>query len=106
MPYQNKECADACAACIPIAAACAVACIDAGRHACAKHCLECVDICKTMVVFAARDSKHMAAVAAACETICEACAGECEQHDNAHCNACAAACRTCAEKCKQMAGNA
>lgn len=106
MTYQNKSCADACASCIPIAAACAIDCIEGDRDTCAKHCLECVEICKTMVVLAARDSMNLAAAADACSTICEACAEECENHDNAHCNACAEACRKCAEECRQLAGNA
>lgn len=106
MMYQNENCADACASCIPIAAACAVACIENERVQCAKHCLECVEICKTMVVLAARDSMNLSAVAKACLTICEACANECEGHQNDHCAACAKACRKCAAECKMLVGNA
>lgn len=102
MHYRNANCVDASTACISVASHCAQACIEEGRSKCAKHCLEVVEICKTMAVLAARDSIHVSAVAQACAVICEACADECAKHDNDHCRACAEACRRCAAECRQM----
>lgn len=103
MPYQNQSCADACAECVPIAAYCSQQCIEKELKECAKHCLECVEICKAMTVLAARDSYNTGAVAAACAEICDACAEECSKHDHDHCRECAKACRKCAEECRKLA---
>lgn len=102
MSYANQQCVEACSDCISTAAYCSYACIDEGMEKCAKQCLECVDICRVMAVFAARDSMHMQSVAQACIEICEACAAECDNHDNDHCRDCAVACRECAEKCRVL----
>lgn len=102
MIYENDNCVNACLECIGIAAYCAQACIEEDMKECAKHCLECVEICKAMAVMAARHSYNVTAAAEACIKICEACANECEKHDNDHCRACAEACRTCVEECHQI----
>ncbi len=102
MLYPHPSCVDACTSCISIAAHCAQACIDEGRKKCATYCFECVEICKTMTVLAARDSVHIQVAAQACATICEGCAEECEKHANDHCRACAEACRHCAAECRNI----
>lgn len=104
MTYQNQSCVDACTECISVAAYCSQACIEEQMAECAKHCLECVEICKTLAVLAARDSMNVSAVAEACAQICDACAEVCEKHDNDHCKACADACRKCADECRKLAG--
>lgn len=104
MTYQNEGCVDACKECLAIAAYCSQACIEENMPECAKRCLECVEICKTMIVLAARDSMNVSVVARACAQICKACAEECEKHDNDHCSACAEACRKCAEECRNISG--
>lgn len=64
MTYQNQSCVDACTECISVAAYCSQACIEEQMAECAKHCLECVEICKTMAILGARDSMNMGAAMA------------------------------------------
>lgn len=105
MPYQNKQCVEACNHCLSTAAFCSKACIEDGRPACAKRCLECIEMCRVMSIFAARGSLNLAAVATACARLCIACADECDKHDTHHCRACADACRRCAAECRNLTGD-
>ena len=102
MTYKNQNCVDSSVNCIGVAAYCSQACIDEGMSECAKYCLECVEICKTMAVLGARNSENVSSVAQVCAEICEACANECKNHDNDHCRDCAEACHKCAEACRNL----
>jgi hypothetical protein len=102
MPYQNRNCVDACLECVAVASYCAGQCIEKEMKDCAQHCLECVEICKTLAVLAARPSFNVDAVAQACAKICDDCAEECEKHDHEHCQDCARACKKCAEECRSL----
>ena len=105
MIYSNENCVQTCNECAAIASYCAQQCIDKGIAECAKHCMECFEICQTTAVFAARDSDNLFAVVEACLQICEACADECEQHDHEHCQECAKACRKNADACRTLLNN-
>lgn len=105
MVYRNQRCVDACNNCVSIAAFCSKACIEEGQTDCAKRCLECIEICRVMGIFAARASLNMSAVAALAARICLDCAAECDRHDSDHCKACADACRVCAAECRNISGD-
>ncbi len=106
MDYPNKMCVEACNDCVSIASYCAQECIEKNMTECIKHCLDCVEICKTLSVFAARDSQYLMSIAQACADVCDACAQECDKHDQDSCKACAKACRACAKTCRELGGSA
>jgi Domain of Unknown Function (DUF326) len=67
--------------------------------------LDCAEICETSASFMIRGSDLHPETCAACATICEACADECDRHgEDPHMAACAEICRRCAQSCREMAG--
>ncbi|RVQ65955.1 four-helix bundle copper-binding protein [Croceicoccus ponticola] len=92
--------------CAAICNSCADACsaeeMDMSR--CIRLCSDASDICTATYRVASRRTDENRAVIramlAVCVKACEACADECEKHDNAHCKRCAQMCRECARDCK------
>jgi hypothetical protein len=94
------ECAEACDHC---AASCLRETNVELMTLCIELDLECSSLCKTAALSMQLESQHANRVCELCADVCNACADECEKHDNDHCQACAAACRRCAEMCASMA---
>lgn len=72
--YECEHCADACLGTMP---------------ECARLCRDCAQMCWTIASYISRASQFIPQVVNTCILICEACAQECEQHDNPHCQKCA-----------------
>jgi hypothetical protein len=72
---------------------------------CVRSCLDCADICIATARLAVRQTGAndvaLRAILRACIEACEACAAECEGHDNPHCRLCATVCRECADDCRE-----
>jgi hypothetical protein len=72
---------------------------------CIRASLDCADICAATARMSVRQTGSnpvaLRAALRACIETCEACAGECEKHDNEHCRLCAAACRECSDDCRE-----
>ncbi len=94
------DCAITCTAC---ADACAGEPMTMGQ--CIRTCLDCADVCGAAARMAVRQTGEnpvaLSAILRACIETCEACAAECEKHDNPHCRLCAAVCRECADDCRE-----
>lgn len=65
---------------------------------------DCADSCHVAINFVARGSSHAKEAVRFCQTLCKACADECDKHEAQHCKACAEACWACEEACKQFLG--
>lgn len=93
--------------CATICTSCADACVAEEKVAemrqCIRFCLDCADVCAATTSVATRRTGQNVTVIRAmlevCIKACEACAQECEKHDNAHCRRCATMCRECASDC-------
>jgi hypothetical protein len=100
-------CIQACNACADACDHCAAACLAEDDPKAMARCIaldmDCAAICRLAAGYMARGSENAQALCAMCSEICEACAGECAQHDMDHCKACAEACQRCSEECKRMA---
>lgn len=60
--------------------------------------------CWTASQLMSRDSEFVKQISNTCVELCDACAEECEKHqDMEHCKLCAQTCRKCAEECRKMA---
>ncbi|WP_252314234.1 four-helix bundle copper-binding protein [Sinobaca sp. H24] len=70
---------------------------------CIRLARESADICGYLEQAITRKSPFVKELASICATICEACAAECEKHDDDHCQQCAKACFDCAEACRTAA---
>ena len=72
---------------------------------CIRVCLDCADVCEATGWLALRQTGDNQAVVREmlelCARTCDACAAECEKHDNPHCRRCAEMCRECAEDCRE-----
>lgn len=70
------------------------------------HCIqlnmECASICYAAAQLMSLGSSKANEVCRISAEICEACAAECEKHENDHCQECAKVCRQCAEECRRM----
>lgn len=62
--------------------------------------MDCIQMCQTCADFMHRNSRHSAAVMAACAEICEACAESCEEIGGEEMERCARMCRECAAHCR------
>jgi len=102
-----QNCIDACYACANACDNCAAMCLDEedvkAMARCISNDMDCAQICRVAASLMSRNSVHVAALCALCETVCKACATECTRHDMDHCQRCAEACTTCAAACAQMA---
>lgn len=70
---------------------------------CIQLDMECAAICYAAAELMSLGSDRAKELCRLCAEICDACATECEQHDNDHCRECASACRACAKECREMA---
>ena len=86
---------------------CADACVaeDMDMAQCIRNCLDCADVCAATARLATRRTAQNIDVLRSqletCIKACEACAEECEKHDNDHCKWCAKMCRECADDCRK-----
>ncbi|CAD5953468.1 putative cysteine-rich protein YhjQ [Planktothrix tepida] len=60
-------------------------------------------LCWTIAGFMSRGSRFIAPLCRTCLEICEACAKECQKHNNTHCQSCATACQNAAEEYRKIA---
>lgn len=106
------RCIEECIACAQACTACADACLSeemvAELRKCIRTNLDCADICESTGRVLSRhtgyDANITKAQLQACETVCKACADECERHANMHdhCRVCADACRRCEQACREL----
>jgi Domain of Unknown Function (DUF326) len=104
-----NELVEACAACEQACTLCADNSMTSGGMAkCAAMCMDCADMCNTMMRAMMRpagyDMTAMMAMLQACMTMCTACADECKMHADMsdQCAMCAEACMQCAMACQKM----
>lgn len=78
-----------------------------GKHASPEHIktlLECIDACRTAVVFMSRKSGSFSAYCAACADLCVQCARSCETVGvSGPMKECVELCRRCADQCRRVA---
>lgn len=93
--------------CAAMCVSCADACSaeDMDMRQCIRLCSDCADICDMAFKVGARrtgtDEDILRQALQLCVAACEACAAECERHDNDHCRLCAEMCRECAGDCRK-----
>jgi hypothetical protein len=109
---QNQKyqtCINACNICFETCEFCATLCLreeDVKMMAkCIQLCHDCATICVTASQVMSRDSDYVKQICNLCANIYDACAAECEKHQQhmEHCRLCAQACRKCVEECRIMA---
>jgi hypothetical protein len=110
MSEEMQRCIQACLDCHRICLETVTHCLQmGGKHADPAHIrllLDCAEICQTSANFMLRGSDLHGRTCAVCAEVCERCAQDCAQFDDAQMKACAEACRRCAESCRRMAGTA
>lgn len=95
--------------CAKMCLSCADACSaeDMDMSQCVRTCSDCSDVCEATARLGLRrtgsNEQILIEMLEFCARVCEACAAECEQHDNDHCRLCAQICRECAEDCRKAA---
>lgn len=105
---QHQLCAKVCLECESACQLLIPHCLElGGRHAGPAHIgvlIDCAGVCMLAHQFLSRESAFSAAVCGACETICRACAADCESFvdEDPHMMACADACKRCAAWCHSM----
>ncbi|MEO5315392.1 four-helix bundle copper-binding protein [Pseudarthrobacter sp. CC12] len=110
--HKLAECIDTCLECAQTCTACADACLSEDMVAelakCIRTNLDCADICLTTgnILFrhTGYDANITRAVLEACQTVCRACADECERHAgmHEHCRVCAEACHRGEQACAEL----
>lgn len=103
---EMAECIDNCFESAQACEWCATACTRMGEEEmarCIELCRDAADVTTLHARMMARDSDYSNDLAETCAELCEACADECEQHDEDHCQTCASVLRECAESCRNMA---
>jgi len=104
--HEYKDIIELCLRCAAICQHCASSCTkeeDVKMMAdCIQLDMECETLCIATAKLLSLGSRHGAALAAICADACDACAKECEQHDNKHCRECAAICKECAAACRRL----
>jgi len=105
-----QECIEACSACEQACTMCADNGMADGMMKCASMCMDCADVCNTMMRMMMRptgfDMASMQAMLRACMTMCSACSDECGNHAEMSetCRMCAMACDACMKACESMLG--
>lgn len=101
-----QACMDACSACEQACTVCAGQGMEDGTMmSCATMCMNCADMCNTMMRAMMRpmgmDTASMRAMLDACIAMCRACADECMTHAEMSevCRMSAQACRACMDAC-------
>ena len=97
--------------CAKMCLSCADACLaeKMDMTQCVRSCSDCADVCEATARIGSRRSGTNEAVLRdmleLCARVCDACASECESHDNPHCQLCAQICRETAEDCRNAAAS-
>ncbi|MGC4063340.1 MAG: four-helix bundle copper-binding protein [Polyangiaceae bacterium] len=103
---QFMGCIEACNECAALCEHCATECLSAGkaveRAACIRLARDCADICRLAAAWMERGSSFARQVWEFCASVCQACALECDKHEELHCQACAEACRRCMGSCRTL----
>ncbi|MFV8296820.1 MULTISPECIES: four-helix bundle copper-binding protein [Mycolicibacterium] len=100
-----KDCAQACTQCTD---ACLGEPSIVALTPCITRNLDCADICTAAARIGARQtgssSELTTTVLAACASVCQECAEECERYSShqPHCRVCAGECRRCAQACDRL----
>src|SRR5688500_2326224 len=93
-PDYKNTCIDACLRCAAICNHCASSCPKEEHVAMMAPCIqldmECAAICDAAAQLMSLGSDRSKEFCRLCAEVGEACATECEQHDNDHCRECAA----------------
>ena len=102
-----KTCIDACYNCAIACDHCASEDLNETDVKMLAECIrldrECSAVCRSAAHIMSMGGKFTKEFCGLCAKVCEACAVECEKHQNMeHCKACAEQCRKCAEECKKM----
>lgn len=102
-----QTCIEACQHCAANCDHCALSCTiepDIKEMArCIQLTMECSSVSYVAAHLMALDSENVGAICLICAETCEACADECNLHDNEHCRKCATACTACAMECRKIA---
>jgi hypothetical protein len=107
-PMTMQECIEACSACEQACTMCADNAMADGMIKCASMCMDCADVCNTMMRMMMRpsgfDMAAMKAMLTACIAMCSACSDECGNHAEMSetCRMCAMACDPCMKSCQAM----
>ncbi len=105
--HTYKSCIDACLRCAATCNHCASSCLQEEDVKMMARCIqldmECATLCYAAAQTMSIGGANAKELCALCLKACEACAAECEKHDDRHCRECAEACRACAEECRKMA---
>lgn len=101
-----RTCIDACNECFEACEICAVKCLhdeDAKSLAkCVELCITCSHACAAASLVISGESEYSKKILGLVADVCEACAEECEKHQNMdHCKLTAESCRKCAEECRR-----
>lgn len=100
-----EACIEACLACYRTCLETAMGhCLEAGgRHVEPAHfrlMIACAEACRASAHVMLTRTPHHTSTCAACASLCDACADDCERLGGME--ACVAACRRCAETCREM----
>jgi hypothetical protein len=108
--HHYQTCIDACLRCAALCNHCASSCTQEKNVKMMARCMqldmECAAICYAAAQLMSLGSERATAICHICAEICDACAAECEKHENEHCQECARACHQCAEECRHMESEA
>ena len=101
--HENKKTIEACLKSAALCNHCAASCLQESDTKMMVNCIqldmECAALCYATAQLLSFGSKNAKDLAKICAAACEACAAECEKHENVHCKECAAACIECKEAC-------
>jgi hypothetical protein len=104
---EMRRCIDLCLECHSVCLETITHCLHMGGEHTEPHHLrlmmDCAEICQTSANFMLRGSDLHGMTCAICADICERCAEDCEQFDDAQMEECAEVCRRCADSCQEMA---
>jgi hypothetical protein len=64
--------------------------------------MECAAMCYATAQLLSLGSSQVVQLCVLCADVCDACAAECEKHDNDHCRKCAKLCKECAKECREI----
>lgn len=82
---------------------CSDACLDEEDVHMMVNCIRtdraCAVVCTALKNLLTTNYSNVSGLVKYCIDICNACADECEKHDEVHCRECAKACRECAQAC-------
>ena len=102
--HQYKLCIEACLRCAAVCNHCAASCAKDEKANMMGRCIqlnmECAAICYAAAELMSVGSDKIKEICSLCAIMCDACAEECNKHENAHCRECAEICTKCADECE------